>query len=200
MDEKNQGVMADFSLKTRIFETLESLTEKKTIDKISVTEICAASGVSRATFYRHFSDKYSIPQWYMNLSWAQGANEIGRTLSWREGYYITEARFAKHRDFFQRVARSNDYNAVDNYAPRERKKVLIETLVNYHGKPLTERRKFQIDGPVELECHLLPKWHYGKYDVPLQAICSWIADAVPRDLFKILNTPIKPKTPEKRHR
>lgn len=192
MDAKSSNLMADFDLKVRIFDALDRLTVSKSFDKISVTQICTESGVSRATFYRHFSDKFSIPQWYLDFAWAHGVHEIGRTLSWREGYYITEADVAKHRDFFRRVARSNDYNAIDNYAPRERRKNLAETLTVYHGKVITERMKFQIDATIELECHLMPKWHYGDYDVSLEEICTWMADAVPRDLFKILNTPVRP--------
>ncbi len=192
MDAKSSNLMADFDLKVRIFDALDRLTVSKSFDKISVTQICTEAGVSRATFYRHFSDKFSIPQWYLDFAWAHGVHEIGRTLSWREGYYITEADVAKHRDFFRRVARSNDYNAIDNYAPRERRKNLAETLTVYHGKVITERMKFQIDATIELECHLMPKWHYGDYDVSLEEICTWMADAVPRDLFKILNTPVRP--------
>ena len=192
MDAKSSNLMADFDLKVRIFDALDRLTVSKSFDKISVTQICTEAGVSRATFYRHFSDKFSIPQWYLDFAWAHGVHEIGRTLSWREGYYITEADVAKHSDFFRRVARSNDYNAIDNYAPRERRKNLAETLTVYHGKVITERMKFQIDATIELECHLMPKWHYGDYDVSLEEICTWMADAVPRDLFKILNTPVRP--------
>lgn len=192
MDAKSSNLMADFDLKVRIFDALDRLTVSKSFDKISVTQICTEAGVSRATFYRHFSDKFSIPQWYLDFAWAHGVHEIGRTLSWREGYYITEADVAKHRDFFRRVARSNDYNAIDNYAPRERRKNLAETLTVYHGKVITERMKFQIDATIELECHLMPKWHYGDYDISLEEICTWMADAVPRDPFKILNTPVRP--------
>lgn len=157
MDAKSSNLMADFDLKVRIFDALDRLTVSKSFDKISVTQICTEAGVSRATFYRHFSDKFSIPQWYLDFAWAHGVHEIGRTLSWREGYYITEADVAKHRDFFRRVARSNDYNAIDNYAPRERRKNLAETLTVYHGKVITERMEFQIDATIELECHLMPK-------------------------------------------
>lgn len=195
MDVKSSNLMADFGLKMRIFDALDRLTAAKSFDKISVTQICAEAGVSRATFYRHFSDKFSIPQWYLDCAYERGAHQIGRTLSWREGYYISEAEIVKRHDFFFNAARSNDYNAIDNYAPRERKRNLVETLTKYHGKVLTERMKFQIDATIELECHLLPKWHYGEYDVPLDEICAWLAEAVPRDLFRILNTPIRPASP-----
>lgn len=40
--------------KRMIHEALLKLLEKKTIDKIKINELCEASGVNRATFYRHY--------------------------------------------------------------------------------------------------------------------------------------------------
>lgn len=36
------------------------LYEKKGVEKITVSEICQACGVSRSTFYQHFDDKYNL--------------------------------------------------------------------------------------------------------------------------------------------
>ena len=33
----------------------------KSLDQITISEICANAGVSRQTFYRHFESKYDIP-------------------------------------------------------------------------------------------------------------------------------------------
>ena len=44
--------------KRLLHEALIRLLEKKTIDKISITELCAEAGINRATFYRH----YNIPR------------------------------------------------------------------------------------------------------------------------------------------
>ena len=83
----------------------------------------------------------------------------------KEGYYITEANIASRNLFYAGVAKSNDYNAIDNFAPRLRRKTITETLTQMRKVPLTEHLKFQIDATVELEVHLFPKWHYGSYDV-----------------------------------
>ena len=40
--------------KRLLCEGLLRLIEKKELDKISVTELCAESGINRATFYRHY--------------------------------------------------------------------------------------------------------------------------------------------------
>ena len=109
-------------------DAADKLVEETPFDKLSVTQICEEAGISRATFYRCFKDKFAIAQWHVELAWAQGANEIGRTLSWKEGYYITEANIASRNLFYAGVAKSNDYNAIDNFAPRLRRKTITETL------------------------------------------------------------------------
>lgn len=192
MDELSSLTIGDHNSKLSIFNALDALMQHTPFDKITVTQICTEAHISRATFYRNFKDKFAIPQWHLNYAHARGTVQIGRTLTWQAGYYLTEAAIAERRDFYANVARSHDYNAVDNYAPRMRKKDLITTITDYHRIPLTNHLRFLVDATVEIEVHLLPKWHYGSYDVPLAEICSWMADAVPRELFDLLNTPAKP--------
>lgn len=190
--EDPSSLLGSYQPKICILNALDALMGTTSFDKITVTEICSEAHISRATFYRYFRDKYAIPQWHLEFAYSQGTNEIGRTLSWCEGYYITEATIAERREFYTNVARSDDYNSIDNYAPRMRKKTIAATVADYQHQPLTERLRFQIDAAVELEVHLLPKWHYGAYDASLEEICSWMADAVPRELFRLLDTPLKP--------
>ena len=189
----NNSLISNYQTKLLIMDAADKLVEETPFDKLSVTQICKEAGISRATFYRCFKDKFAIAQWHVELAWAQGANEIGRTLSWKEGYYITEANIASRNLFYAGVAKSNDYNAIDNFAPRLRRKTITETL-QMRKVPLTEHLKLQIDATVELEVHLFPKWHYGFYDVSLDEMCEWVADSIPRELFDLLNTPLHPRS------
>ena len=195
----NNALISDYQTKILILDAADKLISHVPFNKLTVTQICEEAGISRATFYRCFKDKFAVAQWHVELAWSQGANEIGRTLSWQEGYYITEVAIASRNLFYEGVAKSNDYNAIDNFAPRSRRKVLTETVTDYYKKPLTERLKFQIDATVELEVHLMPKWHYGFYDVPLKEMCAWVAESVPRELFELLNTPLRPRTTRPPH-
>ena len=190
----NNALISDYQTKILILDAADKLVSHIPFNKLTVTQICEEAGISRATFYRCFKDKFAVAQWHVELAWSQGANEIGRTLSWQEGYYLTEVAIASRNLFYEGVAKSNDYNAIDNFAPRSRRKVLTETVTEYYKKPLTDRLKFQIDATVELEVHLMPKWHYGFYDVSLEEMCAWVAESVPRELFELLNTPLRPRT------
>lgn len=46
-----------------IAETAKKLLEKKTIEALSVAEICRAAGIGRQTFYYHFADKNELMAW-----------------------------------------------------------------------------------------------------------------------------------------
>ena len=41
-------------------EGLLRLLETKTLDKISVTELCKESGINRATFYNHYTSPFDL--------------------------------------------------------------------------------------------------------------------------------------------
>lgn len=41
-------------------ESLIGLLQKKTIDKISIKEICETADINRSTFYAHYSDQYDL--------------------------------------------------------------------------------------------------------------------------------------------
>ena len=42
---------------------LENLLNTKELQDVTTTEIIERSGLSRATFYKHFKDKYELAQW-----------------------------------------------------------------------------------------------------------------------------------------
>jgi len=48
-----------------LLEAFEELASEKSMESISVSEICERSTVRRNTFYRHFSDKYAFIQFYL---------------------------------------------------------------------------------------------------------------------------------------
>ena len=47
-------------------ESIQELAEAKPVDKITVKEIVENCGLSPATFYHHFHDKYDLISWIYN--------------------------------------------------------------------------------------------------------------------------------------
>ena len=46
--------------KMALKETLVQLLEQKTIDRITIKELCEVADVNRSTFYAHYSDQYDL--------------------------------------------------------------------------------------------------------------------------------------------
>ncbi len=64
--------MLEFDLKRRktytaLIRAFEELMREKTIDELSVQELCRRAEVGRNTFYSHFEDKYAFFQFYISL-------------------------------------------------------------------------------------------------------------------------------------
>lgn len=59
----------------------------RSLDRMTISEICKKASISRQTFYRHFRSKYDIPWWFCIFCRQFYLNEIGRTISWQTGYY-----------------------------------------------------------------------------------------------------------------
>ena len=59
--------------KTLLSEALISLLKKKSISKITVSELVNLCDINRKTFYYHFTDIYDLLEWYLN-------NEIQKVL------------------------------------------------------------------------------------------------------------------------
>ena len=80
-------------------------------------------------------------------------------MSWYEGYYSSELTVSRHISFFRNAAKSNDYNSLDQYAPRLRIAALERTITEFHGVELTEKLRFMVNATVQSEVHLFPDWH-----------------------------------------
>ncbi len=50
-------------MKISLAENLRQLMERNLFEKITIKQICDATGVIRATFYNYFSDKYDCLNW-----------------------------------------------------------------------------------------------------------------------------------------
>lgn len=74
--------MSDLT-KYALAEALGGLLEKKRLDDITVTELCAAGGVKRQTFYYHFHDIYELVGWMFDRRTQQLIEESCRDRDWQ---------------------------------------------------------------------------------------------------------------------
>lgn len=66
-------------VKWQITDTLLQLLEKKSLEKITVTELVSLCGISRQTFYYHFEDVLDVVNWWTRQSAQQLSEQSMRT-------------------------------------------------------------------------------------------------------------------------
>lgn len=74
--------------KERLLETFQKLIDEKKFEDITVNEICTESGIRRATFYKHFTDKYDFLRFFVK-SLRDGFDDR----MWKNGKPATTAEY-----------------------------------------------------------------------------------------------------------
>lgn len=146
--------------KTRmeIVRGAHSLLLTQDIDKIKVTEICKASGVSRATFYRYFYDVIDVAYWLWDELNAESLYRMGNPLGWREAHIRQFSLVSQYRTLFERAFRTRDYISVSEYGGQKIRQALLRNISEVKGYNMTERERFELEYYVCGCTYMFAKW------------------------------------------
>lgn len=84
--------------KKALYESFIKLLCAKPFDEITVNELCDVAGIRRATFYKHYADKFDFLAAYTRLlrdSFDKEVSKSGR-LTLTKDYYVSYARRVIH--------------------------------------------------------------------------------------------------------
>ena len=91
-------------IEEKILNGFIALLEKKPIEQITVTEICALSGVSKRSFYNYFCDKYDVILKVQAIPEMQ-EEDTEVTLRTLENYFRRRYRWLlEHRGFLRNIS------------------------------------------------------------------------------------------------
>ncbi len=166
----------------------------KSLDQITISEICANAGVSRQTFYRHFESKYDIPWWHSIFCRQFYLNEIGRTIDWETGYYHHLRLIDQERDFYRKsIQYSINTPFGQTVMPENRKTVLLETLERCRRVSVDHNMMFLVEIFSKLECEVLNDWFRSDQPTNLAQWTDDLVSLVPDRLFRALQIEVPSK-------
>ena len=93
-------------VKQEITEALLQLLEKKSLEKITVTELVALCGISRQTFYYHFEDVLDVVDWWTRQGAQQLMEESMHTDDPRKALRLFVDYTTEHRRTLQHILAS----------------------------------------------------------------------------------------------
>ena len=147
-----------------IFESFNNLLARMDLDRITIDMIAEGAGVSRATFYRYFKDKYDVMAYNYKLFVDHSASP-GISHSYEELLYILFRDSEKGMEYLENAFKYLGVNSFTEYVYEYSYDIVERITLDNRPEGLTESEKLQLD----IFCHgvsrMFGKWIMGGYDL-----------------------------------
>lgn len=177
-------------MQDKIFDALmEALNDKNYVD-VSVGDICDRAFVSRPTFYRYFVNKDNLVRWKTKQIFEAGNAQIGRTCTWRQGFYMTLSGLCRCKTLYSDPQSAEFVSSFLEFASSYQREQLIETLLRHKNVLLSEKLEFEIDALVVAHGAMTRRWAEEGMRTPPEKMAEYLAAIVPYDLYHLLDDPL----------
>ena len=172
--------------KYKLANALKELVGREPLDKITVKQIVEGCGVSRQTFYRCFLAKYDLVNWYFERLVEQSFQQMGVSLTLREGL-LNKFRFIQaEQSFFACAFGSNDANSLMAYD--------YEYIYQFYSKIITKKTRSPLEDDVafllEMYCrasiYMTADWAVNGMKRSPEQMVELLIEAMPRRLELLL--------------
>ncbi len=117
----------------KIWEAFYELCETVPFQKITVEQIATRAGVSKATFYRHFMDKYDV----LNYSATEVAGRLIRReecRGWQDFLVHMFREIGSKKDYYRRAFRISGQNAHTSFLFEYSYETMEKCCLQAHGR------------------------------------------------------------------
>ncbi len=116
--------------KNAIAFSMKKLMEKKSISKISVSDICRDCSINRKTFYYHFGDKYELLIWIFKEEVVDYTlKEVG-TLQNYDGALCFLSCIYKNQNFYKKAFQEMGPHSLRDYFGDVLKPIVADILIS----------------------------------------------------------------------
>jgi AcrR family transcriptional regulator len=147
-------------------EAAYQLLQNTPIDSLTISELVDKAGISRATFYRHFKDKYDLVN-AIHLRVLQGTLlRYFEGAGFQEVVSATWAAFTRHKRFYRNALTSRDVNSLGNFIFCQTYRFYLQAL---------DKSDFRM---TKLEARVLRQYTFGS----VALLSEWVLGEIPEDL------------------
>lgn len=158
--------------KLAVIQALDELCNTRSFERVGVVDIAKRAGISRSSFYYHFSSRNDVVRYLSRFAFAQGIDRIGHGLTWFEGHYTTTRILYPYRSL---IIAANSYR-------RHRSATLVATM-REHGVEVTEGLAFEALALASAEQVMTDKFIRGDFGtMTIRSFCTYLTDIVPENL------------------
>ena len=171
-------------VKFRVLEALDA-----PLKELTVEAICRKSGISKPTFYRHFSSKMDIPVWVSDFMSSKSLDEIGRSLTWQQGLELFFSMGIQLLPYLQNLTVDpGSYAVICKQRTEHRYRAISDTLA-MRGVEIDDSFKSTIEGYIKLELHFSEeRLDEGRTQDPREVFLV-VRPFIPEQLYRALELP-----------
>lgn len=168
-----------------IVNSFKHLITKKHFEDITIQMIADEAGVSRATFYRYFRDKYDVMNYnYQSIldKYIEGDN----TQTFHDLFYAMTTVGTEALRPMIRLFESSGVNSFQNFIFNYSFKTL-ESIVLKSGnvQKLTDKQIFQYRFFCRGVAHIYEEWLRGEYDMDAGEVTDYLCELLPSELREL---------------
>lgn len=131
-------------VKQRIWEAFRELSRTVPFDKLTVEKIITQSGVSKATFYRHFRDKYDVLN-YNSMAIAERLIDGQPCRDWHDFLRCMFREIEREMDYYRKAFKTSGQNAHSRFLFEYSYSVVSRSYMTFHKmEQLTPEEHYMI--------------------------------------------------------
>lgn len=168
--------------KNAIVDAFNELITNHDFDKLTVTDIAKKAGVSKATFYRYFKDKYDVMNYnYMRLLDYYAAPE--RCHNYEELYYNLFFAARESWQYLRNAFNSTGANCFSYYIYQYSYEIAEQiTKSNRDGQGFSSSERLQFDVFCKGISYMYENWIFGGYDISAEDAAKALYAMMPETL------------------
>lgn len=169
-------------MKQRIWESFYELTMSTPFNKLTVERIVEHCGISKATFYRHFRDKYDVLN-YNSLGITKRYFNDKLCTSWYEFFVHMFQEIEKEMDYYRKAFRTSGQNAHSLFLFEYTYGIVKECYLKANDKQeLTVREHYVISHYCHGCVDTLEEWLSNPSAITGEQMAQLYFDAMPESL------------------
>lgn len=175
-------------------DSLKDMLAIKTIDKITVKEICENCNVNRQTFYYNFRDIYDLVEWILDDDLENRVDNKTTYETWRLGIHAVFDYARENQYFVLNAFHSSSLPALGRYLKSRCKPIILKMIEDRNcGQNLSEENKdfvadFYSAQIVNIVCEWIESGMSIKYEEKLRKTEQLIAGSMDYVIKKVANS------------
>ena len=163
-----------------IVSAFNRLIAKAEIEKITTEKIAAEAGVSKATFYRYFKDKYDVLNYNYKALLDRALEQCD---NYRDLFFRLYSFARTEWTDFRRAFSTTGVNSLENFVYSYSKSVVEQiTAQNRGGAALTPEETLQVDVLCYGISFMYKKWTLGQYPLDAETAVDTLFALMPESL------------------